>query len=98
MVPGMSMRLISFVPSKMRFTRLSRYARSMGYSSTNPYPPWIWSASSAAWARASEPHTFRMDASMLYSSTAAMTSPSCSGEPRGAAERATRPSMRPVVR
>ncbi len=44
----------------------------MGYSSTNPYPPWICTPSSATQDRASEPHTFRIEASTLYSSTAAM--------------------------
>jgi len=35
-MPGMSMRLISLVPSKMRLMRESRYARHTGYSSWNP--------------------------------------------------------------
>ncbi len=35
-IPAISIRLISLVPSKIRFTRWSRYARSTGYSSMKP--------------------------------------------------------------
>src|SRR5678815_1027915 len=52
-------RRISFVPSKIMFTRESRRARSYGYSSMKPLPPAICSESLITFQTVSVPKTLQ---------------------------------------